>query len=84
MNSDGGDDIGAEVVTAHVGFGTFKKFRARDQGKPRLRVIAWDKNLSAKAKSHIGGSYSQIELTALNQNPVSFARRFVTVLRGGR
>ena len=71
-----------EIITAHAGFGTFKKLRTRDQGKRRLRIIAWDKNLSAASKIHLGGHYTKVELAPLNF--VNDIGRFVTVLRGIR
>ncbi len=71
----------AEFVTAHAGFGTFKRLRKRDQGKPRLRIMSWDENLGVTSKTHLGGHYDQVELTPLNFTERETAR-FATVLRG--
>jgi hypothetical protein len=71
-----------EFVTAHAGFGTFKKLRRENQGKPKLRIIAWGENLNAISKATLGGEYTKVELVPLPS--LNESARFVTVLRGIR
>ncbi len=73
-------NVDAEIVTAHNGYGTFKKLLTKDQGKPRLHIITWNEDLKKTAQTTLGGNYSNIEIVPVR--PFADSSRFVTVVRG--
>ena len=78
-----GPSIGldSDFVTAHPGHGSFRALLSRDQGKPRLHVIAWSEDLTTTAQATLGGRHT---LRFAPLQPVGDSARFITALHGVR
>lgn len=73
---------GPEFVTGHLGFGTFRKLRAKDQGKPRLELHLWrlGDTFQKLATARLGGHYTDLDIAMIARRDDD--ARFVVALRG--
>ena len=75
-------------VTAHRGFGSYRKLLAKDRGKPRLTFNAWRASIHLKNIEHLGevaddGAFSRIALAHGGRIVGERGERFVAAGRDG-